>query len=156
MFIIYKYSPISTRTKGVCENLFISIDIFSFLEVRLEKKIWKFKNYYGSLKNYIAQKLLTINSLQPPDTHTYLCVSRVYILLMFKSFAWGAIHKVRTQVAGGGSHDESVSVLTGGGGFGPSEYVRISTVYFPFLQIFSIKKKNENDWGNGGFIDITS
>ena len=92
---------------------------------------------------------MTINSLQPPDTHTYLCVSRVYILLMFKSFALGAIHKVRTQVAGGGSHDESVSVRTGGGGggggFGPSEYVRISTVYFPFLQIFSIKKKNEND-----------
>ena len=31
-------------------------------------------------------------------------------------------------------------------GFKPGEYVRIvSTVYFPLLKIFSIKKKNEYD-----------
>ena len=27
---------------------------------------------------------------------------------------------------------------------------------FQFLKIFSIKKKNGKDWGNGGFIDVTS
>ena len=40
-----------------------------------------------------------------------------------------------------GSRDESGQVRTGGGGFKPGEYVRISTGYFPFLNIFSIKKK---------------
>ena len=34
--------------------------------------------------------------------------------------------------------------------------IRISTVYFPFLKMFLIKKKNENDWGDGGFADVTS
>ena len=35
---------------------------------------------------------------------------------------------------------------TGGGeGFKPGGYVRISTVYLPFLKIFLIKKKNEHD-----------
>ena len=34
------------------------------------------------------------------------------------------------------------------------EYVRISTVYFTFLKIFSIKKRKMK--GNEGFIDITS
>ena len=49
------------------------------------------------------------------------------------------------QVGGGESHDESVRVRTAGkGGFKPGEYVRISTVYFQYLKIFSIKKKNEN------------
>ena len=33
--------------------------------------------------------------------------------------------------------------LQGEGGIKPSEYVRISTIYFPFLKIFSIRKKNE-------------
>ena len=51
-----------------------------------------------------------------------------------------AIHKVRIQVEGGGSHDESVRVRTGGGGLKPSEYVHISTVYFPFLKIFEKEK----------------
>ena len=74
----------------------------------------------------------------------------------YKEVGQGAIHKVHTQVGGGGSHEESVGVRTGGGGFTSGEYVRISTVYFPFLNIFSIKKKNENDWGKGGFIDVTS
>ena len=31
-------------------------------------------------------------------------------------------------------------VRTGGGGLKPSEYVRISTVYFPFLKIFEKEK----------------
>ena len=52
------------------------------------------------------------------------------------------------QVRGGGSHDESVWVCTGGGEFKLCKYVSILTVYFPFLKVFSIKKKNENDWGN--------
>ena len=41
----------------------------------------------------------------------------------------------------------------GGGGVKLGKYVRISTAYFPFLKI---KKKNENDSGNGDFIDVTS
>ena len=49
---------------------------------------------------------------------------------------------------GGGSHDKSVRVRTGeegerGGECKLGEYAR--TVYFPFSNIFSIKKKNEND-----------
>ena len=40
-----------------------------------------------------------------------------------------------------------------GGGVKLGKYVRISTAYFPFLKI---KKKNENDSGNGDFIDVTS
>ena len=44
----------------------------------------------------------------------------------------------------------------GEGVFKPGEYVHILTVYFPFLKIFSIKKKNENDGGNGDFIHIRS
>ena len=43
-----------------------------------------------------------------------------------------------------------------GRGFKPGEYVHIMTVYFPFLKIISIRKKNENDWGNAGFTDVTS
>ena len=35
-------------------------------------------------------------------------------------------------------------------GLKPDGYVRIPTVYFLFLKIFSIKKKNE--YGNGGLI----
>ena len=35
--------------------------------------------------------------------------------------------------------------IQGKGGVKPGEYVRIVTVYFPFLKIFSIKKKNEYD-----------
>ena len=70
-------------------------------------------------------------------------------LILF--FTYDTIHKVRTQVGGGRSHDKSVRVRTGGGELKPSECVRLSTVYFPFLKISSIKKKNENDWGNGGF-----
>ena len=46
--------------------------------------------------------------------------------------------------------------MGGGGGGGETREVRISTVYFPFLKTFLIKKKNENDSGNGGFIDVTS
>lgn len=41
----------------------------------------------------------------------------------------------------------------GGGGVKLGKYRRISTAYFPFLKI---KKKNENDSGNGDFIDVTS
>ena len=41
-------------------------------------------------------------------------------------------------------------------GFKPDECVWISTIYFPFLKIFLMKKKNENVWGNAGFIDVTS
>ena len=58
------------------------------------------------------------------------------------------------QVWVGRSHDESRKVHTEGGGFKPGEFVCMLTVYFPYLKIFSIKKKNENDWGNGGFIDV--
>ena len=57
---------------------------------------------------------------------------------------------------GRGSHDESVRVLTVGGGFKPSEYLRTWTTYFTFLRIFLIKEKNENEQGNGGFTDVTS
>ena len=45
---------------------------------------------------------------------------------------------------------------TGAEEFKPGAYVHISTVYFPFLKIFLIKKKYENDQGNGGFSDVTS
>ena len=58
------------------------------------------------------------------------------------------------QVWVGRSHDESIQVHTEGGGFKPGEFVYMLTVYFPYLKIFSIKKKNENDWSNGGFIDV--
>ena len=61
--------------------------------------------------------------------------------------------KVRTQGWGGESHDKSVRVRARGGKFKPCQYVHISTVYFPFLKIFSIKKKIAN---YGGFIDVTS
>ena len=57
-------------------------------------------------------------------------------------------------VRGRGSLGESARVRAGGGGL--NEYVRISTVYFPFLEIFSVRKKNENDGGNRCFIDVTS
>ena len=40
------------------------------------------------------------------------------------------------------------------GGFKPGENVRNSTVYFPFLKIFSITKKEY--YSNGGFINVTS
>ena len=66
----------------------------------------------------------------------------------------GAIHKVRTKVGGGECHDESIQVHTVGGGFKPGEYIRILTVCFPFLKIFSIKNKNHG--GSGGFIDVRS
>ena len=56
---------------------------------------------------------------------------------------------------GRGEHDKCLRVRRGGGVFKPGEYILVSTVYFPFLKIFSIKKKNENDQGNGGFIDVT-
>ena len=46
--------------------------------------------------------------------------------------------------------------VQGKGGFKPAEYVRISTVNFLFSNTFSIKKKNENDQGNGGFIEVIS
>ena len=53
----------------------------------------------------------------------------------------GDIYKVRTQVGGGGNHDESIWVRTGreGRGFKPGEYVRISTVYSPFLKIKKVQ-----------------
>ena len=44
--------------------------------------------------------------------------------------------------------------LTGGGKLKPGEYVCISNAHFPFFKMFLIKNKNENDWGNGGFIDV--
>ena len=57
-----------------------------------------------------------------------------------------AIYKVRKQVGERElNHDESVLVRTGGGEFKPGENVRILTVCFPFLKIFSIKNKNEQD-----------
>ena len=40
--------------------------------------------------------------------------------------------------------------------FKPGKCIRISAIYFPFLKAFSRKRKNENDQGNGGFIDVTS
>ena len=43
-----------------------------------------------------------------------------------------------------------------GRGFKSSEYVRILTVYFPFVKIFSIKKKNGHVKGNEGFSNFTS
>ena len=60
-----------------------------------------------------------------------------------------SIQCVRWSGEGGeGSHDKSVRVRTGeegerGGECKLGEYARI--VYFPFSNIFSIKKKNEND-----------
>ena len=36
------------------------------------------------------------------------------------------------------------------------KYVLVLTVYFPFLKIFLIKKKNEDGGGNGDFIHIRS
>ena len=51
---------------------------------------------------------------------------------------------------------EAYGCIEGKGGFKLGEYVRILTVYFPFLKIFSIKNKNKNDKGNGGLIDVTS
>ena len=50
---------------------------------------------------------------------------------------------------------KAYSCVQGGGGFKHGEYVRISILYL-FFQIFSMKKKNENDRSNGGFFDITS
>ena len=38
--------------------------------------IWKLRN----------GKLLDINMLEPPDTHTYECIPGGYSMLMFKSF----------------------------------------------------------------------
>ena len=54
---------------------------------------------------------------------------------------------LKVKVGGGGSYDKRVWVRKGGSGeFKRRKYVRISTVYFLFLKIFSIKKKkNEND-----------
>ena len=43
----------------------------------------------------------------------------------------------------------------GRGGFKPGEYVLISSVSFPFLKIFSVKKKKIIEV-NGGLIDVTS
>ena len=63
---------------------------------------------------------------------------------------------LRTQAGGGGDHDEGVLVRKGGRGFKPGEHVCILTIYFPFLKIFLIKKKNENNQDNGGFSDVTS
>ena len=60
------------------------------------------------------------------------------------------------QVGGGGTHGKSIRIRIMGGRFKAGEYVVILTVYFPFLKIFSIKKKNENCWGNAGFIEVTS
>ena len=49
------------------------------------------------------------------------------------------------QVGRVGSHDESIRVRAGGGGFKTIKYVSILTVYFPFLKIFSKKKKKERE-----------
>ena len=51
---------------------------------------------------------------------------------------------------------EAYGCIEGKGGFKLGGYVRILTVYFPFLKIFSIKNKNKNDKGNGGLIDVRS
>ena len=61
--------------------------------------------------------------------------------------ALGVIIKVRAKAGGGGSYDKRVWMRKGGSGeFKRGKYVRISTVYFLFLKIFSIKKKkNEHD-----------
>ena len=40
-----------------------------------------------------------------------------------------------------GCHDENVWVRAGGGGLKTGKYVSILIVYFPFLKIFSKKKK---------------
>ena len=63
---------------------------------------------------------------------------------------------MHTQVGRMGCHDENVWVRAGGGGLKTGKYVSILIVYFPFLKIFSKKKKKtENDWGNKDFVDIT-
>ena len=65
----------------------------------------------------------------------------------FTSHPKRAIHKVRMEVE---ERERGVMIKAYGcvqrdGGFKPGEYVCISTVYFPFLKIFLIKKKNEYD-----------
>ena len=50
-------------------------------------KIGKTVNSFKGLIQKIGDvKLSNINILLPPDTHTYLCVSGDYSMLMFKSF----------------------------------------------------------------------
>ena len=68
------------------------------------------------------------------------------------NFVYGAIHKVRRQVEGGAVMAKAYGCVQGeeegkrgGRRVKPGEYVSILTVYFLFLKIFSIKKKNEND-----------
>ena len=46
---------------------------------------------------------------------------------------------------GGGVMAKPYGCVLGVGWFKLGEYVRILTAYFPFLKIFSIKEKNEND-----------
>ena len=83
----------------------------------------------------------------------YYTACRLVILSHFNIVKlWG----LRTQLGEARSRDERLWECTGEGGFKPAEYVRISTVNFPFSNTFSIKKKNENDQGNTGFIEVTS